>query len=240
MNELEQLKQHARDAISGHTRAVAGLYVAGEVPKFDAERMGEIIRHFDSERDRALSDIEARGRAIYRERQAAVEIAGQFSPDAILTSSERSEASERLSLAEADLGGMTDGQLASRLEGVLENGSKVERFVYLQAARRRAREDENRRASGETVVQVSEAGTPFDNLVFRLEETLIGPERARRQEQAAGRLEEANEVLEACYLGRHGAKNVADAYAMQNYHQAPAEHSQLAPGNRRIAGTNES
>lgn len=139
---------------------------------------------------------------------------------------------------------MTGHGLDARLRGLLANGGRVERLCYPQAARKRAREDAQRRGANQRPGQddaLTSAG-PFDTALAQLEEALIGPERDRRQERSAARLEEANEVLEACYLGRHGAENVADAYARQNYHQAPPGRGQGvgAGSSRRIAGTRES
>jgi hypothetical protein len=50
-----------------------------------------------------------------------------FPPDAVLDSSERSSAAERLPLVEGDVAGMRTDQLAERLRTVLDGGSKVER-----------------------------------------------------------------------------------------------------------------
>jgi hypothetical protein len=71
-----------------YKRAVGGLHVEG-MPKYDERRTAEMRRHYDSERDRALDDIERRASEIYRDLRGHAEDDGDLVPESVLETSER-------------------------------------------------------------------------------------------------------------------------------------------------------
>jgi hypothetical protein len=204
--------------------------------------MREILNHFDSERAKALRSIEEITKEIIVEAGEQIELAVNFPPDAVLDSSERSSAAERRPLVEGDVAGMRTDHLAERLRTVVDGGSKVERFVYWQAARKRQREILERRQRAEqgrgTTPRSSGAEastTPLDLFVGQLEEGLIGEERRRRVGTIEERREAAMEVQAICYNGRHGATTAAGAYAAQGEPPAVRRAREAAGG--RVAPT---
>jgi len=106
MQRIKNLKQAAEEAISGHREAVGRLYLPGRIPKYSEGRMREILNHFDSERAKALRSIEESTKEIIVEAGEQIELAVNFAPDAVLDSSERSSATERLPLVEGEVAGM--------------------------------------------------------------------------------------------------------------------------------------
>jgi hypothetical protein len=191
-----------------------GLYVRG-VRKYDAARMREILDRFDSERSKALRSIEEIMQEIIVEAYEEAEVAANFPPDAVLTSSERSSVAERQPLVEADVAGMRTDALAARLRTVLAGGAKVDQYCYWQAARKRQQAIKERMAQSQQGSGAEASTAPLDLLVGQLEEQLLGEERGRCVGHIEERREAAIEVQRICYTGRHGAGTLAGAHAAQ-------------------------
>ena len=241
--EIQRFRLRVEEEIRRYREAVGPLYHHGH-PKYAEERMAEIRRHFDSERNRTLRNQERIEQELLVKLQRERELAGQFAADSVLTPSERSSAAERLPLIEADVASLDDVELAARLEGVLANGSKVEQFCYWRAAGKRSRVETKRRLSeggnapahyrGSPEARVS----PFDSALDRLEASLIGPERARREEEVAERAEQIQAILERAYLFRHDAGDLATAYSKQAhpaFYELAARSPKEPNGSGRIA-----
>ena len=86
--QAEQLRREAEEVIRGYNKAVRSLFHDG-VPKFPDDRMAELQRHYKSERNKELRDIEAAANELAREAEREAELAAQFPLYEILAGHER-------------------------------------------------------------------------------------------------------------------------------------------------------
>jgi hypothetical protein len=214
--QVEQLRREAEAAISGHRKAVKSLFHDG-IPKFAEDRMEELRRHYDSERDKALTGIEEAANQLAQQARREAELAQEFPPYTILNGNDRHYVASHVPLVEADVAAMTVDELVSRLQGVLHDSSPSTRLLYWQAARKRQRElKESRRGT-------SSAVTPLDEPLKELDEALFGEERRRRQADPKQLAQAADEVAEMCLFGQYDAKSLYDVHvAKSGGHNRPS------------------
>ena len=222
--EVAELKRQAEETVSQHRAAVKRLYFTTpggeEVPKFDAEQTEQMRRKLDAERNKALRGIEEAVNEIHRDARQAAEAAANFPPDEVLDTFARSAARERLPLVEGDVAALDTSALVERLRGVARSGTKTDKYLYWQAARKRRRELLQQQARARTQAaggfsQPGSGATPLDGVIGELDRCLFQEERARRSASHEARMQEARELGEFCYTRRHDAEDLATAYAKQ-------------------------
>src|SRR5215218_985321 len=130
--QITSLRQRAKAAIAQYKRDHALLFDRRGFPRFPREEHDARVADLRTERNRELREIEERATEIFRHAEA--ERAGQFTPDTVLTPLEQSFGLSRQPLVEADVASLSEQELAERLEGVLRDGSKTDRFMYRMAA----------------------------------------------------------------------------------------------------------
>jgi hypothetical protein len=238
MNEISQLKRQADEAIRQYEQEAKRLYRGGRTI-FPQEEHRERIGELRSERNRSLRAIESTSKELFaslsRGEDASVSV--EFAPDSVLTGSQRSEVRDRLPSVEADVAALRTADLMSRLEGILKTGSRVEQFCYLQVARRRDREDQERRASrapGTPPVYRGAQVSPLQHILTALDQDVLGPERERRRAEISSREAALNDLIDTCYLGRNDS---SDPIGAQRY-AAPigGPSSGMIAGNSRSRG----
>jgi hypothetical protein len=234
LQRIRELEAEANAAIQEHERAISRLYLRIKVdggirklPKADPEATREVEAELRSRRSTALRAIEQEAQALWRQAQKEAELAEQFSPDRVLSSSEREAVGRRMTIVEADIGTLRGERLTDRMRGVLEGGSAEEKFAYWMAGRKRAQQMRERqidavrsRADNADVAIPQEATiTALDPILSELEEALVGEERRGRIEKAREVLDAADEVVRTCYLTRHEASDAYGAEVKMKYHR---------------------
>jgi hypothetical protein len=234
--------ERCKKAVADFERASSRLYLRSRpsgnarkrVPRYPEEQMKELLRELNDQRNSVLRGVERETRELLREAQREVELAGEFAIDSVLSGSERSDVAARLALVEGDVSALSGRSLEQRLRGVLANGSMVDQFAYLTAARGRQRQLRERQASSAS--GASRSGnpgaaspavaniTPIDGVVAELEQQVFGEERERRTGQAREAVDEARGVLDQCVMGRTGAKDSFALY-MRGKSHVPKNHS---------------
>lgn len=191
--EPNELLGQARQAIEQYKKNVSGLY-SGKFTKFPEAEHEERMRHYRSERNKALRAVQERARELHEETAAEADQAGEASVSDVLKGDARREANELLGLVDAEVSGLGGAPLLTKLQHVARKGSRAEQFAYLIAARKRARS--------------SDSSESLRYAIAELERVAVGEAREKARSSFDGRIERLGSVLDQCYLGLNDANSI--------------------------------
>jgi hypothetical protein len=202
-DRLKELGKKARAAVAAAASQEQSLYAHGR-PLYDYGKHEELLREIKAKRNEILREVETEAREISAAGRRTVDLLQEFPRDSVLTSSERSELTDRLPLIRSEFEAASPQQIARRLESAHEYGSKVERFAAWAAAKERRRELEERGQE--------HAGLVFFQQFDAIDRGLFAEEFKRRAAGPAEIVNEAVSVAEFCFTRSRDAQSLATAH----------------------------
>lgn len=213
---LAKLRKEATSAVSRATARERRLYSFGE-PLHDEGTHKRLLSGIKSERNAVLSRVGREARAIAEEQRRTLELALDFPRDSILGPVSRSEVNSRLPYIQAELAGMNEGQLRSRLEFVTRHGSLSERYTHWMVANARRYEilQKRREARGPEHGPAPDM-TSFDRELDALDRLLFEAEYEKRTQHVQQALSAATELETLAYQRARDAESMAGAYLSES------------------------
>jgi hypothetical protein len=237
MVEITGLGRRAKAAIDRYKQDYNKLFDRRGFPRFPREEHDARVADLRTERNQELREIEERARELFAWAEGEAARAGEFPPLETLDGLANSYVQSHRDDVAEDIAGLSDRELAARLEQVLRDGPVGRKYLYYTQGKQRQRQilerqaDAAREATGGRPGGTSQEtmATPLDDALARLKDSVVGPEAQRRVERWGEIAREADKVVSLAFLARRDAESYAGAVAQNHSYRQFAELQQREP-----------